>query len=49
MAQGLRPFFLTGDAFRRIVIRGDIGRRSFDPNGVLHIALVDFLLDETVV
>ena len=49
MAQELRPFFLTGDAFRKIVIRGDIGWRSFDPNGVLHIALVDFLLDETVV
>lgn len=49
MTQELRPFSLTGDAFRRIVIRGDIGRRSFDQNGVLHIALVDFLLDETVV
>jgi len=43
--QELRPFFLTGDAFRRIVIRHDIGRRSFDQNGVLHLSLVDFLLD----
>lgn len=43
--QELRPFFLTGDAFRRIVIRHDIGRRTFDQDGVLHIPLVDFLLD----
>lgn len=49
MAQELRPLLLTGDAFRRIVIRGDIGRRSFDQSGVLHVSLEDFLLDETVV
>lgn len=47
--QELRPFLLTGDAFRRIVIRNDIGRRSFDQNGVLHVSLVDFLLDYAVV
>jgi len=43
--QELRPFLLTGDAFRRIVIRNDIVRRSFDQNGVLHISLPDFLID----
>lgn len=42
--QELRPFFLTGDAFRRIVIRNDIRRPSYDQKGVLHISLVDFLL-----
>jgi len=47
--QELRPFFLTGDAFRRIVIRHDIGRRMFDSSGVLHISLVDFLLDDDCV
>lgn len=44
--QELRPFSLTGDAFRRIVIRQDIGRRSYDQGGVLHIPLIDFLCDE---
>jgi len=43
--QELRPLFLTGDAFRRIVFRHDIGRRTFGQNGVLHVPLVDFLLD----
>jgi len=40
LQQELRPFFLTGDAFRRIVIRHDIGRRTFDQDGVLHIPLM---------
>lgn len=48
-AQEVRPLLLTGDAFRRIVIRGDIGRRSFDQNGILHIALTDFLIDSNIV
>ena len=41
----LRPLFLTGDAFRRVVIRQDVGRRFHDERGVLHISLADFLLD----
>lgn len=45
----MRPFALTGDGFRRIVIRDDIRRRSFDQNGVLHLSLVDFLLDQNCI
>ncbi len=45
----LRPLFLTGDAFRRVVIRQDIGRRFHDERGVLNISLVDFLLDQTAI
>lgn len=41
----LRPLFLTGDAFRRVVIRQDVRRRFHDERGVLHISLADFLLD----
>ena len=41
----LRPFSLAGDSFRKIVVRGDIGRRWFDDAGILHVGLADFLLD----
>lgn len=44
-AQELKPFSLTGDSFRKIIVRNDIGRRGFDESGVLNIALTDFLLD----
>ena len=45
----LRPFSLTGDSFRKIVVRDDVGLRWFDDRGVLHVNLLDFLLDETIV
>lgn len=45
----LKPFSLTGDSFRKIIVRNDIGRRWFDENGILNISLVDFLLDPSVV
>ena len=41
----LKPFSLTGDSFRKIVVRRDTGHRWFDENGVLHLSLLDFLLD----
>jgi predicted AAA+ superfamily ATPase len=44
----LMPFSLTGDSFRKIVVRNDIGRRWEDEKGVLHVNLADFLLDETI-
>lgn len=47
--QELKPFSLTGDSFRKIIVRNDIARRGFDENGVLNIALTDFLLDPTSV
>ena len=39
----------TGDSFRKIVVRGDVGNRWFDEKGVLHINVVDFLLDKELV
>jgi predicted AAA+ superfamily ATPase len=45
----IRPFFLTGDAFRKIIIRDDVGRRWFDEKGILNLNLTDFLLDDAIV
>lgn len=39
-------FRYTGDSFRKIVVREDVGKRWFDENGVLHINVVDFMLDK---
>lgn len=44
-----RPFALTGDSFPKIVVRKDTGKRWYDDNGVLHINIIDFLLDKTLV
>ena len=45
----LRPFSLTGDSFPKILVRRDIGKRWYDDYGVLHINLIDFLLDKAVI
>ena len=45
----LRPFSLTGDSFPKILVRRDIGKRWYDDYGVLHINLIDFLLDKEVI
>ncbi len=45
----LRPFALTGDSFPKIVVRKDIGKRWYDEKGILHINLIDFLLDKELV
>ncbi len=44
-ASELKPFSLTGDSFRKIVIREDVGHKWFDEQGVLNLGLYDFLLD----
>ena len=38
-------FRYTGDSFRKVVVRGDTVGRWYDDNGVMHIDVVDFLLD----
>lgn len=38
---------LTGDFFRKIVIRMDIPHNFYDDNGVFHCNLIDFLLGNT--
>jgi AAA+ superfamily ATPase len=45
----LRPFLLTGDSFPKVLVRRDIGKRWYDDYGVLHINLIDFLLDKAVI
>lgn len=44
-----RPFFLTGDAFPKVIVRHDIRKRWYDDNGILNIGILDFLLDDTLV
>lgn len=42
----LKPFMLTKDFFRKIIIRNDISNRWVDDNGILNISIIDFLLDK---
>lgn len=44
-----RPFALTGDSFPKIIVRHDIRKRWYDDAGILHISVIDFLLDETII
>ena len=48
-ASEVKPFALTRDSFPKIIVRKDVGKRWYDQEGILHIGLLDFLLDETVV
>ena len=43
----LKPFSLTGDSFRKIIVRNDVGRKWFDETGILNLSVFDFLLDES--
>lgn len=49
MEAELRPFSLTGDFFPKIVVRKDVGKRWYDDKGILHIGLIDFLLDKELI
>lgn len=49
MEAELRPFSLTGDSFPKIVVRNDMGKRWYDEKGILHINLIDFLLDQNLI
>lgn len=42
----LKPFSLTGDSFRKVIIRTDTGKRWFDENGIMNLNIYDFLLDQ---
>ena len=48
-ASELKPFSLTGDSFRKIIVRNDVGLRWFDEQGILNISIQDFLTDDSVV
>ncbi len=41
----LNSFALTGDFFKKIVIRNDISHHYYDENGFFHCSLLDFLMD----
>ncbi len=41
----LNSFTLTGDFFKKIVIRDDIPHHFYDEKGFLHCSLLDFLMD----
>ncbi len=45
----LKPFFLTGDSFPKIIVRKDIRKRWYDDAGILNIGVIDFLLDKSVI
>ncbi len=42
----LQSLKLTGDFFKKIVIRMDISHNYYDDNGFYHCNLVDFLLGD---
>ncbi len=45
----LKPFFLTGDSFPKIIVRKDIRKRWYDDTGILNIGVIDFLMDKSVI
>lgn len=44
----VKPFSLTGDAFPKILVRRDIGKRWYDDDGILNVGILDFLLDDSL-
>ena len=42
----LRSLMLTGDFFKKIIVRMDIPHNFYDDNGIYHCNLIDFLLDK---
>lgn len=46
--QELRPFSLTGDSFRKIVIRQDMSGKWYSDEGILNLGVYDFLLEPSI-
>ncbi len=44
----LKPFSLTGDSFRKIIVRNDIGKSWYDETGVLNVNVMNFLLEPSI-
>ncbi len=44
----LRPFLETKDFFKRIIVTKSYTKSWFDDNGIYHVGLYDFLLDESI-
>ena len=47
--QEIRPFGKIKDAFKKIVITGDIIKPHYDENGIFMVNIYDFLLDPTII
>ena len=45
----LKPFSLTGDSFRKVIVRNDVGKSWYDDTGVLNINVLDFLLNPSTI
>ena len=43
-----RPLKLTGDFFRKIIVTGGNERQWQDEDGIVHVGVIPFLLDETI-
>ena len=44
----IKPFTMTNDAFKKIIVRADTKGKWYDDNGILNINIIDFLLDKTL-
>ena len=44
----LRPFLETKDFFKKIIVTKSYIKPWLDDNGIYHISLYDFLLDESI-
>ncbi len=42
----IKPFKLTNDFFKKVIVRNDVGHRWLDDDGILNINVIDFLLDK---
>ena len=47
--QEIRPFGKIKDAFKKIVITGDMIKPHYDENGIFMVNICDFLLDPTII
>ena len=47
--QELRPLLATKDFFKKIVVSKTRMKPWSDENGVIHVGLYDFLLDESLI
>ena len=41
----LRPFLKVNDSFKKVIVQKDYLRPRFDDNDILHIGLLNFLMD----
>ena len=49
MNQELRSLRMTGDFFKKMVVTGGNERPWVDEGGILHVGVIPFLLDKTII